>query len=582
MREIKKNYQSQQKKDFAEIIRYDFVEPDYTQDLSLPEAVGQMSTLIAQHIKSSKHVRKYVEEIAKGKDSFCPNSPVDEIIKYLAEQNGQIDKSDAALNLKFLDSFMFPIFDFERECFLKLFTANPDASHFEANLFAYSIELGEMIDILYYEWFKGIVVPYQSLRPSQQSDYEYELKKQLDHFDCTFDYTIFHYHLQTKQFHTRAAWAEEFPEIIKELVDIIEELTDSCIEFGEKELHDYFKALGEAYACRVIDDLEEKWAEVDRMWIKIPNTCRMFPIHGMENGYEHPFGVSPEYKLVVRTEYGGNLISEIRGRTPYYAEKIGIDSYLVSLAQKKLSNLDMGVFSTAMNSGVCANFRSAGQVVPNRQDILNEGGKIFMNLEGAHNAVKVAKGLLFDNCYSEMGIKLANLITADHFLSHTIGHECNHPVGCTPQSDELLGEAKNRLEEAKATIGGLGVILDSKNVTAYPEVVALCIARVCRFFTKATYENPTMQAYVRENLAVANLLISARIVSLRNSEEKYLSIDLSEDHLQNFAKLLNYFYKDVIAAYSDTDPVAKVTKLEKLYCFENQTICNWQNLVNGK
>ncbi len=582
MKEIKKNYQSTAKTVFAEIVRYDFVEPDYSQEMPLPEAVGNLASTIAKHISSSRYIRKYVEEIKKGKDCLCPDSPVDEIIKYLAEQNGQIDKSDAALNLRFLDSFLFPIFDFERECFMKLFTLNADATYFESNLFAYSVELGEMIDILYYEWFKTIVVKYQMLSSSQKSDYEQAFVRQIDHSNSTFDYTVFSYDEKTQQFYNRAAWAVEFPEIIKKIVDTIEELTDSCVEFREKELRDYFKALGEAYACQIIDDLEEKWAEVDRMWIKIPTTCRMFPIHGMENGYEHPLGVSPEYKLVIRTDYGEKMISEIRNETPICASIIGVDLSLASIAKSKLSNLDMGVFSTVMNSGVCANFRSVGQVVPNRQDILNEGGKVFMNFEGSQIGMNRAKSLLKAYCVPEIGENLSGLLTVDHFLLHTMGHECNHPVGCTFESDQALGETKNRLEEAKATIGGLCVIFHNRTLKEYPEIVAMCIARVCRFFKKETFENPTLQPYVRENLVIAALLIRAGIVSVKSSEEVSLSIDLKVEHLIEFDRSLQRFYLNVVNAYQEFNPIPRIKHLENIYCRETQTICNWMNLVNSK
>lgn len=570
-REIRKNL-------FREILRQDFVAPIIDKKMTLPGAVSIMAGAISRHISSSKHVLKYVEGVEKGPKGICPNSDISEIIKYLAEQNGQIDKSDAALNLRFLDSFLFPIFDFERDCFFSLFLENKDVADFECNLFAYSVELSRLIDELYYEWFKAIVVDYQNLPVIEKKHYDKELKNKLDYFD----YTVFDYIDSEKEFFNRRSWAVAFPKIIKEIVDKLEELTDSCIEFGEKELHDYFKALSIAYACKEIENLEEVWAEVDRAWIKIPTTYRVFPIHGMENQYEHPFGVSPEYKLVIRTDYGEKMISEIRNQTPIYASKIGIDLSLVKLAKSKLTNLDMGVFSTVMNSGVCANFRSAGQVVPNRQDILSEGGKVFMNLESSQIGMTRAQALLKSFCTPEMSDKLSKLLKIDHFLIHTIGHECNHPIGCSPESDAALGESKNRLEEAKATIGGLGVILHNKPLEKYPEVVALCIARVCRFFKKETFENPTLQPYVRENLVMANLLVYSKIVSLKSSEEIALGIDLSNDNLRKFNFLLQDFYRYLIDKYHSSDPASEVLKMENVYCHQNQTISNWINLVNSK
>ncbi len=563
---------------FGVILRQGFEMPIIDKKMTLPSAVSILSAAISRHIFSSKHILEYVEQVEKGANGICPDSAIDEIIKYLAEQNGQIDKSDAALNLRFLDSFLFPIFDFQRDCFSKLFILNKDVSDFESNLFAYSIELGALIDELYYEWFEKIVIDYQNLSTVEKEKYEKTLKNELGYFD----YTVFDYDVSENKIFNRKPWALAFRLTIKQIVDKLEELTDSCIEHGEKELHDYFKALSGAYACAEIEKLEEVWAEVDRMWIKIPTTCRMFPIHGMENQYEHPFGVSPEYKLVIRTDYGEKMISEIRHQTPVYASIIGVNLTLVSLAKLKLNNLDMGVFSMVVNSGVCANFRSVGQVVPNRQDILSEGGKVFMNLEGSQVGMNRAQDLLKSYCTPEVGEKLSKLLTVDHYLLHTIGHECNHPVGCSSESDNALGEFKNRLEEAKATIGGLIVILQGRPVREYPEIIAMCIARVCRFFKKETFENPTLQPYVRENLVIAALLISSGIISIKSSEEVFLSINLKTENLIEFEQSLKHFYLNVINAYQEFDPVPRIKHLEKVYCHESQTKCNWMNLVNRK
>ncbi|MFZ4632141.1 MAG: hypothetical protein ACOYL8_02960 [Patescibacteria group bacterium] len=576
MQKERANYREIQKSAFAEVLRFDFIEPDYSQEISLPEAVSQLSGAIAKHIYSSKQIRKYIEDLKKGMGNDCPDSPIDEIIKYLADQTGQIDKSDPSLNLRFLDSLMFPIFDLERECFFRLFVSNKNATEFEANLFDYSIELGKLIDELYYEWFKAIVVDYQRLKPSEKENYERTLKSSLSQFD----YTSYNYIARENKLFNRYTWALSFPNLIKEIVDTIEELTDSCVEFGERELHDYFSALSKAYACQEINKLESAWAKVDEAWIKIPNNCRMFPIHGMENGYEHPYGISPEYKLVVRTSYGQEMISKIRNHTSVYALKIEIENSLVELAEKKLTNLDMGVFTSAMRSGVCANFRSAGQVVPNRQAILANGGKVFMDIDTAQNSVHRDMNLLIENCTSEMGNKLSSLITVDHSLAHTIAHECMHPIGCTPKSDEALGDAKFRLEEAKATLGGLAAILDDMPIEKWPEVVALSIARVCRFFKKATYENPTVAAYVRENLVMANLLIGSRVVSIDSPDATSLSVNLSISSLRMWQALLKEFYKDVIYSYHSEESALNISQLEKLYSPTNYAIENWIALVN--
>jgi len=583
MKKLRETYREVRKTIFGGILLKDFVEPKIDPEILLPDAVSLLTKAIADHITTSKHVRDYVIEIKKGEGQYCPDSPIDEIIKYLAIQNGQIDKSDAAVNINFLDSMIFPIFDFERQQFAKLFESNFDATPEERLLFSYSIELGELIDELYYHWFKRIVVDYQMLNVDEKKSYEKLLGKTFG----IFDYTVYNYGFvypdkTEKVISNRRAWAIAFPTVIREIVSVLNKMAELYPKIGIDGLvqRNYYLALAKAYECRDIEKLEEAWAEVDKAWIQIPTTCRLIPIHGMENQYEHPFGVSPEFKLSVRTNYGKTMISQARNASPNFARKIRVENYLVQLAEKKLTNLDMGVFAVALKSGVCANFRSAGQVIPNRQDILNEGGKIFMDIDSSSDMVKTYRGLLIDNCEPEMGNKLSGLIKTDSLLTHTAGHECSHPIGCTKASDLILGETKGRLEEAKATIGGIATILDSMPISDWPEVVALCIARVCRFFKKTTFENPTLQPYVRENLVMANLLITAKIVSVKSLTETALEVNLSERNFYTFSELLTNFYRNVVDGYHSMAPIERINDMEGLYCFQSKDIQNWIALVN--
>jgi len=277
-----------------------------------------------------------------------------------------------------------------------------------------------------------------------------------------------------------------------------------------------------------------------------------------------------------RTGYGQDIISQIRDATLDHARQLGIKQELVALAERKLALVDIGVFATVVRAGVCANFRYAGQVVPNRQYILARGGKTFMDIDTITSSAVMYRDIVLKHCTPDTAQVVMNMITKDGTLSSVVCHECNHPIGCTPESDAVLGDVKDRVEEAKATLGGLSAFLSQLDSSKWPEVAAYSVARVCRFFGNHAYENPTSQPYVRENIAMANLLIISEIVSVKDG----IAIDFNLNKLILWKKMLRQFCLDVIHAYHSQSPKLAVTKVEEGYCARTPAILNWIKWVN--
>ena len=103
-------------------------------------------------------------------------------------------------------------------------------------------------------------------------------------------------------------------------------------------LADYFSALDAAYACEDIDRLEELWTLVDVAWIRIPRTVRFVPVHNIESGYEHPFGVSPEFRLEARTDIDQGLIAARRIATASHAATFGLKQEVIDALAPKLAH----------------------------------------------------------------------------------------------------------------------------------------------------------------------------------------------------------------------------------------------------
>ena len=558
---------------WSETLREGFALPAIDHSMSLSDAVSAATAAVAKHLQHSKPVRQYLAHVPKGACTDCPDSPLDELVKYVAIQRGEVDKTDPELNLGFHAAFIMPAFEFERENVLEAVRSINTITPTEWQLFRYAAALGRAHDELWTKWFQCVAAPYQELDAEGKKQYEKMAKKWLS----AYDYTV-------PEFSTtlgcvgQMSWAEAFPDTILRICELLEGMAKVSVE---PELKVYFEKLLKAYAMPFIEHLESCWAEVDRAWVNIPTTCRIVPMHGIESGYEHPFGVSPEFRLEIRTAESRDVIEACRVAAVQHAHAIGLSDPLVDVAAQRLGRTDIGVFVSAIRAGVSLNFRYAGQAAPNRQDVLAHGGRIFVDRSASIIACKPLTQLLDEHCTKETAAALKPFITAENQTLHTIIHEFAHPIGRTIEIDDALGnEGRSFLEEAKATL--LGTVAEEWRDST-PEkrltLVALTVARVIRFMRKTTFENPTVAPYVRENLVAATTLFDSGVMRLVKDG---ITVDLEKAQSSVWFDRLRTFDRAVLSAYqahsTDTLPVLMDDYCDK----EAQPIASFIAWVNRK
>ncbi|MDP3726396.1 MAG: hypothetical protein Q8R36_04335 [bacterium] len=556
---------------WEDVLHEGFVMPPVSRDTPLPDAITVATDAVAKHLLHSKSVRAYLKNIPKGSGTHCPDSLLDELVKYVAIQRGEIDKSNPVLSLAFHEKIIMPVFEFERErvlAALQLIGDIKDDSEF--SVFCLSTHLGRLQDIFWTKWFAKVVSPYQSLAEADKKRYEESTRGTLSQYD----YTVFDY--ENDRCVDRKTWALAFPKEVVAIIDTLRKLEETC---PKESLSNYFKALRNAYACTEIRSLESVWANVDRVWIKIPSTSRLIPVHGMESGYEHPFCVSPEFRLEVRTAEFRDVITERRSSVIEHAVSLGLNKNIIDVAKQKLGRIDISVFTCAVRSGVNLNFRIAGQAVPNRQDVLAEGGKIFVNSSTSKHSTDLYRAYLKESCAPKTYEALKDFVDASALITHTVDHEYSHPVGCTPESAEALGgDVMKLLEEGKATM--LGNLADEYQNSA-PEnrlrLIALTVARLIRFMRKTTLENATSAAYVRENFVAITTLVESGVMKLT---EKGLEVDVQKAQSRAWFEHLKEFCVGVINAYQAHDKVG-IRQLTKRYCDQGKDpiagIIKWVN-----
>ena len=87
---------------------------------TLPEVSEKILSIFFKQIKSSKEINRYLTEIPKGHGTFCPNSPIKELVKYVGIQAGSIDKSDPDVNLAFIKNIVMPAIEAEQDQILRV------------------------------------------------------------------------------------------------------------------------------------------------------------------------------------------------------------------------------------------------------------------------------------------------------------------------------------------------------------------------------------------------------------------------------------------------------------------------------
>ena len=505
---------------------------------------------VCRHVMRCRELRRLLEDLANGHSDIVPaNSPPEELHRYIAVRHGKIDKGNPAVTLEFLRNFVAEAAVLERQAIAHGAGLITDITPDERVMLT-DLATPLATDKLWFRWFEKAVIPLETLPEEEKGQRKEALAKILPEYD----YTV------TKN-RRRTPWAKAFLPEIFAVKTALQELHD---RIKDKNIQKYLRRLIFAYGCTEIDDLEKRWADVDLAWIAIPKTCRVFPVHGMESGYEHPHGVSPEWRVMVRLDFGREEVADICRQSPIVSGRLGADQSVIT---EKMGKIDVDVFYTAIWAGMNLNFRMAGQAVPNRQDVLIEGGKIFMDLDSLSLAVDNYRGILKKHLLSNQADRLAKLITTKSMMEHTAGHEVTHPAGRSQEIDKELGTSLKLLEEAKATMGGL-LINEARIPKKRLAIVAETVARICRFMHRTTMGNPTSRQYVWENMVAASTLHRAGIIRVSRGK---IRIDLKRAQTRDWFEELERFMTGIFAAYRNNDQTKLQTMKDDL-CNEKEGI----------
>ncbi|MDD5625791.1 MAG: hypothetical protein PHG83_01345 [Patescibacteria group bacterium] len=515
---------------------------------------GEMSS-VDDFLMNDERIKNQIAKIISAIDF---NVPVDLAVEYAARRTNtagaQLPKNDA-VKLSFFYSLVV------RPCQDAIHAALKDVCRSCPNILAFDEEvfiaeagyrIGAFFDDLFSKWWKWVVIPFRTSKLSAD-----ELKKLIQKSGKTDKYSVlakgpndpYTGSLTAKQIEKakQIPLAKMFPIEINGIAKILKQLARNLPD--NTDYREYFVKLRKALINKNLKQMEALWIEVDKKWIEISPDRRLIPVHMMEWGYEDPFRIAPEFRLLWRTGYRAKELCLMRKEMSDLAKKFDPE------AVKKIERTDIGVFVTILASGSNIDFRLAGQSVPNYPEAQALGMKVFLDQESMEQRFQQFQSLIEKVLDPESQTWVMKFLREKYTYLDVFGHEFGHCFCIDKHLIEVFGDNKSKVEEMKATllvIEGIHQAIE-KNLLgdkkeAFSSLTAMIIPVLIRMLEQGNFNNPTVAPYVNECMGILNKLMAASIITVTESgkihvDTKRTDNDLIAEHLFVLTRKLISIYK---------------------------------------
>ncbi len=373
-----------------------------------------------------------------------------------------------------------------------------------------------------------------------------------------------------EQYHSKA-YIDAFKEQTTEVIDALEDFEEVLIEL-EDEVYEqkwdyilYIQSLIKAFAENKTHLLVEKWADVDRAWMKIKTPIQIgHPLEYYEDHYRKAVALEWDIRLTnPQFAQNDNRVNKIKSAFEKIYEKTQKTSEyqkIYDFSLKSLDKVQLYVGRPALFFGAEFNGLFSAQVVPNDEIVSKEEGKkIFafsdeiLQTSRAKPFLKLSQEIFGQKFLSEDRIFLFNETEAWHqvYDISTIGHEFGHILWCDEDTETVMNKTGNfkNIEEFKATTGGLvSFFLDESNEEKDLEkqVLVDTIKRAVSLI--GWMEVDEVQPYYCEGLIHLTGLFETKIL---NFEDEELIIDMSSTKYDKLKQWYIDTYTNLAIHYLD-------------------------------
>jgi hypothetical protein len=358
-------------------------------------------------------------------------------------------------------------------------------------------------------------------------------------------------------------FSKEFIQIDQELSNLLDKLDNIKNNSKQKvevlNLIVYLQKLKDAFMCAKVNELDNKWEQVDLAWMSCRGDLQI--VHPMETNYGDParIRVVPELRVSLKDckyDYINKNCLKTKKSILRDFKQLYYDLPLTEKSLKLMNNVSLGIYMVTVYSGCYLDFKFIGQIVPNNQKVrLNYGCKIFMDYETTvFKWKKMLKSLkkIFDQKEME---KMLEEFSIDERISVIItGHELGHAAFCLAQTEKKIGSGiLPLLEEAKATFTELSTLRERVKQGDFDKGILrrVIISEIFADLRILRSRGETVaEPYYYEALYRLNIFLNLQI--LYQQADKW-HIDLNRDKVIQFYKQAEKLYEELAYIYNNFD-----------------------------
>ncbi|AXH14639.1 CiaB protein [Malaciobacter mytili LMG 24559] len=403
--------------------------------------------------------------------------------------------------------------------------------------------------------------------------------------------------VKNKDKYESQAYIKAFKKEVTSVVDALENFADNLIEL-EDEIYNqkwdyilYIQALIKAFSEDDVNLLVDRWADVDRAWMKITTPIQIgHPLEYYEDHFRKAVALEWDIRLTNPSfAKNENRVNKIKAAfekiyNSFETNKKYEDIYKFSL--KSLDKVQLYIGRPALFFAAGFNGLFSAQVVPNDEIVSKEEGKkIFafsdeiLQSSRAKPFLRLSREIFGQELLTKDREFLFNETEKWHqvYDISTIGHEFGHILWCDNETEAVMNKTGNfkNIEEFKATTGGLiSFFCDESNDEKQLEEQVLIDLVKRAVGLIGWMEVDEVQPYYCEGLIHLNALFDTKVLEF---EKEVLSIDLSKQKIDELKKWYITTYTNLAKHYLEKKDATQflnqfAIKEEKYFMPTNPTI----------
>lgn len=519
------------------------------------------------YIMNDRLVKNYIAQLKElnGLLNFSLESCIEYTARRGTTKSLPIPKDDPVLLARFYWQIVQPAVTALHLGLKKLTLEHPDLSVNEKKIAAACFDMAPLFDQIFEKWWHYVIIPTRTSTLSKK-----EITQELQRLNKTNRYAVLMFSpdhpitepltLEIIQQAVEIPFFDAFTTEAEEICLILEQLVNELQSDDEvQDYTRYFHALRNALINTNLEKMKELWLEVDKAFVFIKHDRQLVPAHMMEWGYHHPLLISPELRLMYRTNDYDEQRKIIYQAMLRLGHKVWGDE-----ARTMIDKIDAGVFDTLVFSGDAIDFRMTGQSVPNDPSVRMMGMKVFIDRDSMAKRMERFLYLLKKILDVDTLVWAEKNLTIEMMYLLIFGHEFAHPLGVDEELIKVFDTKKADVEETKATLFAIKAIANmikkgllGNQEEAYLKLTAIVLAWCFRTLDKNNFSDDTVAPYVNESMTILTVLLSENILKVTEDGKFNLKENLARSGI--VPKALN---ETVTKRLIETYQTRSVEKLE--------------------